>query len=104
MKVFDKNDCIPFSYEESIEGKVAVIDSLVLKEEFQNERNQLVLITGGNGAYSASNGNVCIGIILNDEQRIQCFRDDLIGTIPEENLPDWAKERLANIREEEYCF
>ena len=33
---------------------------------------------------------------LYDLQRTTCHRDDILGIIPEERLPEWAKEGLES--------
>lgn len=51
--------CYPNDYGKSIEGKVVAIKASALRNEYQTQTNQLVLITGGFGSQANSRGNAC---------------------------------------------
>ena len=91
-------DCIPDSIENCIEGKIIVIRGDLLRPEYKRASNQLLLCTGGFGAQSSPRGRTCFATRLYDAKQIQCRREDVLGIMPEENLPEWAKDGLEAIR------
>ena len=91
-------DCIPDSIENCIEGKIIVIRGDLLRPEYKRASNQLLLCTGGFGAQSSPRGRTCFATRLYDAKQIQCRREDVLGIMPEENLPEWAKNGLEAIR------
>jgi len=95
-----KSHCEPVSYEDSILNKVAVISPSCLKRGLVNSANQLVLVTGGFGANSNSRGRkVFVTNIASGEKETWC-REDIMGTINNDNLPLWAQNRLQQITAE----
>ena len=93
-----EKDCISDSIENCIEGKVIVIRGDLLRPEYKRASNQLLLCTGGFGAQSSPRGRTCFATRLYDAKQIQCRREDILGIMPEENLPVWAKNGLEAIR------
>ena len=93
-------DCIPITHDDHIEGKVIVLKSEVLRPEFQRATSQLMLCTGGFGAQPHSRGRACFCTRLFDNENEQFYRADVLGIMPEDKLPEWAKERLNSIQKE----
>ena len=91
-------DCMPDSYENCVEGRVVVLRGDVLRPEYKRASNQLLLCTGGFGAQPNPRGRTCFATRLYDTKRIQCRRDDILGVLPEDKLPGWAKRGLEAIR------
>ena len=45
-----------------------------------------------------------MGEFLNDGEKAQFYRQDFIGVAADEYLPDWARERLAELTAEQERF
>lgn len=97
---FTIEDCIPDNRKESIVGKVVVINAEVNRYEYRHSIYQLVLADGGNGALGGR-GQAVFGTCLADGERARWERNNVLGEIKPERMPDWAKEALAKIREKE---
>lgn len=93
-------DCMPISYEDCIEGKVVVLRGDILRPEYKRSSNQLLLCTGGFGAQSNPRGRTCFATHLYDAKQTQCRREDILGVMPEDKLPEWAKNGLEAIRQQ----
>jgi hypothetical protein len=93
--------CDSISYMDNIEGKVIVIKPEVLKREYRSATHQLKLCTGGFGSHSNSRGSACFCTDLYSGKSSRFERMDVLGTMEPENLPEWAKIGLENIRRAE---
>ena len=92
--------CTPIACSDNIEGKVIVIKSEILRREYQMATHQIKLCEGGFGAHGNSRGNACFCVDLSSGNRSRYERSDVLGTLDENDLPDWAKQRLEKIRSE----
>lgn len=68
MTPFTKDDCIPDNRNESIVGKVVVINAELNRYEYQHSAYQLVLVDGGHGAIGGR-GQAVFGTCLADGKR-----------------------------------
>ncbi len=84
----------------SIVGKVVVINAEPKRYEYQHPAFQLVLADGGNGA-TGGRGNAVFGTCLATGEKSRWERYDVLGEIKPECMPDWAKEALAKIKEQQ---
>ena len=100
MTPFTKDDCIPDNRNESIVGKVVVINAELNRYEYQHSAYQLVLVDGGHGAIGGR-GQAVFGTCLATGERARWERYDVLGEIKPECMPDWAKEALAKIKQQE---
>jgi len=91
-------ECTPISHSDNIYGKIVVIKPNVLRREYQIPTHQIKLCTGGFGSHPNSRGTACFCTDLYSGESSRFERYDILGTIPEEKLPDWAKKGLADIR------
>lgn len=66
----------------------------------QHPAFQLVLADGGNGA-TGGRGNAVFGTCLATGEKSRWERYDVLGEIKPECMPDWAKEALAKIKEQQ---
>ena len=98
--VFTKEHCIPDNGMRNIIGKVVVINSEPKRYEYQHPAYQLILADGGNGA-SGGRGQAVFGTCLATGERARWERYDVLGEIKPECMPDWAKEALAKIKQQE---
>ena len=101
MTPFTTEDCIPDNRNESIVGKVVVINAELNRYEYQHSAYQLVLVDGGHGAIGGR-GQAVFGTCLADAKRARWERYDVLGVIKPEKMPDWAKEAVAKINKELY--
>lgn len=97
LSPFTAKQCIPNDYGKSIENKVVVIRASSLRPEYQTADKQLVLATGGFGAHANSRGRAVYTVNLYSGKESRWNREDILGIIRPEHLPDWAKERLKQI-------
>ena len=97
---FTAADCSPDKKSESIIGKVVVIDAESKRYEYQHAAYQLVLADGGNGA-SGGRGQAVFGTCLATGERSRWERYDVLGEIRPERMPQWAKEALNAIKNQE---
>ena len=97
---FTAADCITDKKSESIIGKVVVIDAEPKRYEYQHAAYQLVLADGGNGA-SGGRGQAVFGTCLATGERSRWERYDVLGEIRPERMPQWAKEALNAIKNQE---
>ena len=97
---FTAADCIPDKKSESIIGKVVVIDAEPKRYEYRHAAYQLVLADGGNGA-SGGRGQAVFGTCLATGERSRWERYDVLGEIRPERMPQWAKEALNAIKNQE---
>ena len=100
MTPFTIADCIPDAKNESIIGKVVVINTEPKRYEYQHSAYQLILAEGGNGA-SGGRGQAVFGTCLATGERGRWERYDVLGEIRPERMPEWAKEALARIQAQE---
>ena len=100
MTPFTTEDCIPDNRNESIVGKVVVINAELNRYEYQHPAYQLVLADGGNGAIGGR-GRAVFGTCLATGEQARWERYDVLGEIKPECMPDWAKEALAKIKAQE---
>lgn len=97
---FTAADCIPDKKNESIIGKVVVIDAEPKRYEYQHVAYQLILADSGNGA-SGGRGQAVFGTCLATGERSRWERYDVLGEIRPERMPQWAKEALHTIKNQE---
>ena len=91
--------CRPISNYEDIIGKVMAIRAEALRPEYRSAEHQLVYVVGGNGARQQSFGTACYCITLYSGERERWERYDLQGEVKPERLPQWAKEKKAELEQ-----
>ena len=92
-----REDLIPVSGDESIVGKVVAIDEKYLHDGYKDISHQLYLTDGGFGAEGGGRGRACFCWDLYRQERDRIERPEVIGIVPPEKLPDFAKATLAKI-------
>jgi len=93
-----KAQCI--TTNEDYDGKVLVLDPTILKDEYKSPDYQLFLATGGFGCSPTARGRRVYGQFLKDGEETSFYRQDFLGVLKDEHLPDWAREKLAEIQEQ----
>ena len=92
------SDLLSASRDKNIEGKVVAIGEKWLCDGVKDISHQLYFVKGGNGAQSNSRGNACFSINLYTGEDTRIERYEVLGEVPEDKIPEFAKEHLANAR------
>ena len=79
-------------------GRVLVLRPETLRESCWDARNQLWLGEGGFGCSPTSLGRAVYATCLGDGEQTRWDRSDFTGVLDEQYLPDWALERLEELR------
>lgn len=85
----------------NFEDKVVVISHKHLKEEYWSPENQLWIATGGFGCSPTAIGRAVYATCLIDDDRGRWDRHQVLGVIKDEYLPDWAREKLEEMKPQE---
>ena len=97
LSPFASEHCTPNDYGQSIENKVVVIRAERLRPEYRTADKQLMLAVGGFGAYANARGRAVYTVNLYSGKESRWNREDILGVLKPEYLPDWAKEQLKQI-------
>lgn len=95
---FTSEQCIPLDSHMSLENKVAVIRLSSLRPEYHTGDRQLVLVTGGFGASPNSRGRAVFTVNLYSGKQSRWNREDILGILKPEHMPQWAKDRLSQLQ------
>src|SRR5690554_528553 len=102
MQPFKLEHCFPIDSMQNLENKVVIIRPERLRPEYRTADKQLVLVTGGFGAHANSRGRAVYTTNLYSGKESRWNREDILGVVRPEYMPDWAKERLAQIQSERH--
>lgn len=94
--VIGKDSCDSISGV-NLKGKVVVINAEHIKREYAGAERQLCVASGGFGCSPEGSGTKVYCTNLYTGEDIAWHRGDILGTIKPERMPEWAKERLAEI-------
>lgn len=97
LSPFALEHCTPNDYGESIENKVVVIRAERLRPEYRTADKQLVLAVGGFGTHANARGRAVYTVNLYSGKEYRWNREDILGVLKTEYMPDWAKEQLKQI-------
>lgn len=81
-------------------NKLLILRDTSLKEEYRTPENQLFFATGGFGCSPTASGRKVFGQFLSDGEKAEFCRQDFIGAIADEFVPDWAREKLEQLDQE----
>lgn len=95
---FGKDDVEPAPYDRSIKGKVVAVKPDALDDSYRDLSDQLYYVTGGFGAEANSRGHACYCTNLYSGAVCRIERPYVLGIVPEDRLPDFAKKTLASCR------
>lgn len=101
LGLFDRSHCSTGMYEENVEGKVLVMDPSTLKESCWRQEDQLWLAEGGFGCDPKSSGRAIYAVCLSDGEKTRWNREDFLGVLDEQHLPEWAAQKLEELRAQE---
>ncbi len=98
LGLYDKTHC---SDEENYENRVLILRPSVLRDEYKTPENQLFYAQCGNGCDPDAIGTKVFGFFLSDGEETNYRRANFIGVMDDKFIPDWAKEKLAEIESEQ---
>lgn len=98
LGLFSFAHCEMDSAELDYTGRVLVMSSRSLREDCWTRENQLWYAHGGNGCTPHAIGRSILCTCLSDGETVRFNRSDFTGVMREECLPDWAAEKLAELR------
>ena len=101
LGMFDQKHCEPDSSKLDYTGKVLVLSPNTLKEEYWSPENQLWLAQSGFGCSPTARGRSILCTCLGDGEQTRWNRNDFVGVLKDEFLPDWAKESLKQYQRSE---
>ena len=97
-KIITAEQCISVNDFNNLTGKVVAIAPDSIKREYLSDRSQLIYVTGGNGARLNAIGNGVFGYNLATKEHERWERYNLLGVIKKEEMPEWAKEGLTEVK------
>ena len=101
LGLFDRKHCEPDSRELDYTGKVLVLSTDTLREACWSQKNQLWLAESGFGCSPTARGRSILCVCLGDGERTRWNRNDFVGVLKDEFLPDWARESLKQYQTQE---
>lgn len=100
LQPFTPEHYIPNDNRQNLENKVVIIRLECLRPEYHTADKQLVLAIGGFGAHANARGRAIYTINLYSGKESRWNREDILGAVKPEYMPDWAKERMKQIEVE----
>jgi len=99
QEVFGREHCLP-SDGTSMEllGCVAIMKPEVLRPEYRNAAHQIVLVSGGFGAYKMARGRAVFGNTVFSGEKSNWQRGDVLGILDPAKAPEWVKPGVEAIR------
>lgn len=95
---YEAQHCLPDRHPGyDYENRVVVVSPTFFTQKYRKPEYQLMLAEHGFGCSPTASGRKVYGRILQDGERIVLNRQDIIGVIREECMPDWAKQRLEEL-------
>ena len=99
LHLFGAEHCEPNSGEQDFTGRVLVLSPDTLRESCWQPENQLWLASGGFDCRPHARGRSVFCTCLGDGETTRWNRSEFLGIIRDECLPDWAAEKLAELRQ-----
>lgn len=78
----------------NLEGKILVINPSRLNDNYKTPEDQLFMATSGFGCSPTASGRAVFGYFIKDDERYCWHREDFIGVLKDEFVPDWVKDKL----------
>ena len=95
LHLFDSSHCISEKHSGiDYTGKVLILDPTILKDEFKTPNHQLFLAVSGYGCSPTASGRKVFGRFLYDDEETCFQRNDFIGVIKHDHLPQWAWDKI----------
>ena len=101
LGILDRSDCILTDEPQNYEGQLLILKTSALTEEYKKGDFQLFYANCGFGCSPTALGRKVFGMFLIDGEETNFSRSDFYGIADESKIPDWAVERLNEIRSEQ---
>lgn len=98
LGLFGPEHCTGNLHKQDLNGKVLVMNPDALRESCWEVRSQLWLGEGGFGCSPRARGQAVYAVCLGDGEKTRWNRSDFSGVLDEQYLPDWALEKLEELR------
>lgn len=79
-------------------GKLMILDPINLKAASKKPDEQIIYCIDGFGCSPTASGRKVYGKFLTDGTECQFYRQDFIGELKDEFVPDWARQKLEEIQ------
>ena len=97
LGLFGPEHCVGDRVEQDYTGKVLVLSPDTLREQYWGQKYQLLYAQSGFGCKPYSRGRAVFAVSLVDGETARWNREDFVGVLKEELLPEWAREKLAEL-------
>ena len=97
LNLFGAEHCFGDRAEQDYTAKVLILSPDTLKESFWSQENQLWYAHDGFGCSPHAIGRSVRCTCLGDGEMTRWNRDEFIGVLDEQFLPEWAQEKLAEL-------
>ena len=97
LNLFGAEHCVGDRAEQDFTGKVLVLSPDTLKESCWSQADQLWYAHDGVGCRPHAIGRSVRCTCLGDGETTRWNRDEFIGVLDEQFLPEWAQEKLAEL-------
>ena len=94
--LYGKEHCIPIK-DLDFTNKLMVLNPDFLCMNYKKPEYQLVFCTDGFGCLPSARGRKVFGQFLLDGENCQFLRQDFLGELKEEYIPQWAKEKMREL-------
>lgn len=101
LNLFSGKHIVQSDEAQNYEGKLLILRDTSLKEEYRTPENQLFFAQGGFGCSPEKIGRKVFGQFLNDGEKTHFNRQDFVGVIADEHIPDWAREKLEELNSDQ---
>ena len=101
LNLFGAEHCSGDRAEQDFIGKVLVLSLNALREQYWGQEHQLWYAQSGFGCKPHSSGRAIFATSLMDGETARWNREDFIGVLNDELLPEWAKPKLAELQAQE---
>ena len=101
LNLFGAEHCVGDRAEQDFTGKVLVLSPDTLKESCWSQADQLWYARSGFGGEPHSSGRAVFATCLSDGETARWNREDFIGVLDDKFLPDWAREKLKELKTQE---
>lgn len=98
LGLFGPEHCVGDRHGQDYKDKVLVMSPDTLRESCWSPRDQLWLAQGGFGCSPTASGRAVYAACLGDGEETRWNREDFTGVLDEQYLPDWAMEKLTELR------
>ena len=96
--MFDISHCL--KTEDDYSEKLLILRPEFLSDERKDGKHQLFFGKFGNGCKPDAMGHKVYGFMLDSGEETYFNRYDILGVADESKLPEWATEKLAQLRED----